>query len=167
MKTAPITFTKIIFRVPYGSTIGYHHDGLAKYPQYSHKWTSTISEGVEDFVIMASEQMSKYGYNVVGASDLLFGTDDSSSAEFLIGGTITDIGYNTFAPLAGGYSECGMTIEWQVFDVLENKVVYKTSERGYAEQSSQKGFPIQEAFVQSVNQLMSKAAFANLFMSLE
>ncbi len=57
--SAPITFTRLIIRVPSGSNIGSHHDGILKVPQFRHTWLSNITVAPVEFRIVASEHLSR------------------------------------------------------------------------------------------------------------
>lgn len=157
--TAPITFTRLIIRVPSGTRIGSHHDGLLKIAKFRHIWQHNIVVASDEFKIVASEHLQSRGYNVKGGDNLLFGTDDSAKAEYQLGGTIIYIKYDTYAPLAGNSSKSSITIEWQLYDAFSEKVVYKTTTIGYGKQKGIGSWCIQEAFRSALDSLLSDAEF--------
>lgn len=158
--SASIAFSRVIIRIPSGSKVGAHHDGLAQMPQYSHIWSSNITVGADDFKIKASELMRSYGYNVLGGDNLLFGQDESAKAEYQLGATITSMVYNTYAPLAGNYSECKLLVEWQLYDVFKDQVVFKQLAEGYGKQGHYGSACVQDAFAYSLKNVLSKSSFA-------
>jgi S1-C subfamily serine protease len=157
--SAPITFTRLIIRVPSGSDVGAHYDGLLKISKFRHTWLSNITVGSDEFKIVASEHLKSRGYKVLGGDNLLFGRDDSGKAEYQLGGTVQSLLYNTYAPLAGNYSESALFIEWQVYDALKEQVVYTSSTSGYGKQSGIGSACIQSAFLSALDNLLADAIF--------
>ena len=65
----------------------------------------------------------RLGIKYVGGDNDLFGEDDSWKARFLIGGRIIKLGFNTFGPLAGKYSESIYTVAWEVYDKQQRRTI--------------------------------------------
>jgi len=158
--SASISFSRVIIRIPSGSEVGAHHDGLLKVPQYSYIWSSNILVGPDDFKIKASELLKSYGYNVLGGDNLLFGQDESAKAEYQLGATIISMAYNTYAPLAGNYSECNLLVEWQLYDVFKDQVVFKQISEGYGKQKNYGSACFQDAFAYSLKNMLAKSTFS-------
>lgn len=161
-ETAPVAFYRLLVRIPSGRKVGYHHAGLLKIRQYAHVWNSSITVASDEFKLLASETMRNQGYNVLGAENLLFGKDESAKATYQLGGTVTDLTFNTFAPLAGGYSEAKITVEWQVFNTLQRQVVFQDTTEGYAKGEGTEAQPVQAAFVNALTNLLGNPRFVEL-----
>jgi len=157
--SAPISFTRLIIRVPSGTTVGGHYDGLLKILKYRYTWLSNITVASDEFRIVGSEHLRSRGYTVLGGDNLLFGKDESSKAEYQLGGTIQSILYNTYAPLAGNRAESSLMIEWQLYDVYQTKVVYSATTNGYGKQSGVGSACIQEAFRAALDNLLADSKF--------
>jgi hypothetical protein len=160
--SASISVSRVIIRIPSGSNVGAHHDGLAQMPKYPYIWTSNVVVGADDFKIRASELLRSYGYNVLGGDNLLFGHDESAKAEYQIGATITSIVYNTYAPLAGNYSECKLLVEWQLYDVYKDQVVFRQIAEGYGKQENYGTQCIYDAFAYSLKNMLAKSTFSEI-----
>ncbi|WP_084511508.1 S1C family serine protease [Desulfatibacillum aliphaticivorans] len=158
--SATVTFQRLIVRFPSGATIGTHHDGLLRVPQYRHYWTSDLAVASSEFKVIASELMASYGYSVLGGDNLLFGKDNSGKAEYQLGGTIKDIQYDTYAPLAGNFSEAQLTIEWQLYNTYKESVVYKTTTDGSGKQQYTVGSEcVKAAFRGALENLLADPSF--------
>ncbi len=157
--SAPLTFTRLIIRVPSGTQVGAHHDGLLKVPQFRYTWLSNITVGSDEFKIVASEHLKSRGYTVLGGDNLLFGRDESAKAEYQLGGSVQSLGYNTFAPLAGDYSEATLSIEWQLYDSFSEQVVQTVTTSGYGRQSGIGSACILSAFRSALDNLLANAQF--------
>ena len=157
--SAPITFTRLIFRIPSGTQVGAHHDGLLKVPQFRHTWLANITVGSDEFKIVASEHLKSRGYTVLGGDNLLFGRDQSTKAEYQLGGIVQSLTYNTYAPLAGNYSEATLSIEWQLYDAFRETVVLTVTTSGYGKQSGIGSACVQSAFRSALDNLLANAQF--------
>lgn len=152
--SSPITFTRVIFRLPSGGSIGAHYDGLLKVRKFGHTWTSGITVGGEEFKIIACEQMRSRDYTVLGSENLLFGKDESAKAEFQLGGTVEALQWNTYAPLAGNFSECTITVEWQLNNALRDQVVFKRTTSGKSRSGGIGTQCIKTAFLMALDGLL-------------
>ena len=157
----PIAFTRLIIRVPSGTEIGAHHDKLLKVSMFQYVWQSNITVASDEFKIFASEQLKSRGYRVLGGDNLLFGKDESAKAEYQLGGTVPSLLFNTYAPLAGNYSESTITIEWQLFDALREQVVFTATTNGYGKQSGKGTACILTAFRSALDNLLANTEFVN------
>jgi len=157
----PITFTKIILRIPPGTIIGFHHDGLFQLQQFSYDAPS-LSIGSEEFRLRAIEKLRLCDYNVMGGDNLLFDNGQSSKARYHLGGTINGMRYNTFAPLAGGYSEAKINVEWQLYDALQKEVIYTNETSGYGKESGVTISAVFTAYKVALNNLMADSEFVSM-----
>lgn len=158
----PVAFHRVIFKVDPGQAIGGHHDGMLRIRYMTYHWQSGVSVGSDEFKLVASEELRNFGYSVLGAENILFGEDDSAKARYQLGGTINDIAYNSYAPLAGGFSEASIQVEWQLFDALTKDVVFSSSSEGYGKQSGTAVGVIQLAFRNAIRHLMADKSFVQI-----
>jgi S1-C subfamily serine protease len=159
--SASITFTRVIIRVSSGTVVGGHHDGLLKIKKSNYTWMSNLTIGSDEFKVVASEEMRSQGYNVLGGDNLLFGQDESGKAEYQLGGTIVSLAYDSYAPLAGGFSEATLSVEWQLYDAFRRQVMFKSNTGGYARQSGVGSACVMDAFRAALNNLMADQGFVS------
>jgi len=123
---------KIASSIIPGTVIGGHFDGLAKV-----KWQNYYAQGVvgseweEKYKEIIYSELSNCGYDVPHYSKI-FGEKDNYNIRFLIGGTITNSVLQSYAPLAGNYTEDLIQIEWELYDKELNKTIYKAKTKGYS-----------------------------------
>lgn len=98
---------------------------------------------------------------MLGGDNLLFGRDESSKAEYQLGGTVQSVAYNTYTPLAGNYSESSLAIEWQVYDAFREQVVYIATTNGYGTQSGIGSACIYSAFRSALDNLLADSHFVD------
>lgn len=125
-----VAFYRILFSVP-NEKIGAHHDGLARVPQSEHYWSVGQFFGGDQYKVVATDILKQYGYQVFGMENALFGQDNSSKAQYQLGATVNQVKYNTFAPLAGNFSESEISVEWQLLDAYSKNIVMAHSSTGY------------------------------------
>ncbi len=160
--SVPLTFTRLIIRVPSGTQVGAHHAGLFQVPKFYYNWQSNISVASDDYKIVASEHLKSMGYTVMGGDNLLFGKDESAKAQYQLGGTVQTLQYNTYGSLAGYYSESSLTIEWQLYDVFREVVVHKAIKQGYGRQQGIGSACVQTAFLSALDNLFADASLVSL-----
>ena len=102
--SAPITFTCLVVRITPGTVVGHHHDGLAKVKRFPHTWSAGLTQASDEFRIVALEELRRFGYEARGGDNMLFGEDESGKAEYQLGGTVSQLFFDTFGGLAGNYS---------------------------------------------------------------
>lgn len=155
----PLGFYRVVFRVESGKAVGAYHDGLARIPYFEHRWQAGVSIGSDEFKIAASEELRSIGYSILGAENLLFGEDDSAKARYQLGGLIDDIQYNTYAPLAGDFSEANVSVEWQLRDSLRDETILTSRSEGYAKEHGITPAVVLSAFRAALRQLASQDEF--------
>jgi len=161
-----IAFSNVIFDVPTGSLVGAHHDGLAKVSQRSYYWEESLMYGNEKFTLIANEELRKTGYNVSGPTSTLFSTNDISQTRFILACKVVDLTLNTYAPLAGNYSESYLRISWELMDRYQNKVIFKFTTNGTGQVHGYKGINSAfEAFRSSIRNLLSTRSFVDAVLS--
>lgn len=163
-ETEALTFTRLVIRVPAGREIGGHHKGLLKIRHDTYTWGGDISVASDEFRIIASETMREYGFNVLGGDNLLFGDDESHQATYQIGATLRDLRYNTFGALAGDRAEAWVKVEWQVYNALQEQVIFADTTTGSAEHGDAGTgvAAVKEAFRGALKNLMANREFVSL-----
>lgn len=162
--TEPLTFTRLIVRVPAGTEIGGHHRGLAKVRHRTYTWGGNISVASHQFKVVASETMKEYGYTVLGGDNLVFGNDESAKATYQLGGTLRDLRYNTYGSLAGDKAEAWIEVEWQLRNALEERVVFADTTKGTAEHDDlgTGAASVKNAFRVALTNLLANERFVSL-----
>ena len=165
-ETQPITFTRMVVRVPAGAEVGNHHRGLLKVKRNTYTWGSGITVASDEFKIIASETMLEYGLTVLGGDNLLFGQDESSKATYQLGGTLTNLRYNTYGGLAGDYADAWVEIEWQLYHAMREAVLFTATTRGIARHEDwESGVQaVKEAFRVALKNLIADRAFVGILM---
>jgi S1-C subfamily serine protease len=79
----------------------------------------------EDFRVRILESLRGWGFNAVGAEDLVFDKDDAEKADLLLGGTVRELE----CVRKPNFANCRVGIEWQVQDVRRGEVVYRVLSR--------------------------------------
>ena len=97
-----MTFTRLLFKSPDSFEI-------------------TVSTG--EINIWIIDTLRKFGYNVLGAENLLFGVDNSAKARMLLGGTVSKF---VCPRISAAQRNCYMDIQWELFDTRLQQVIYRT-----------------------------------------
>jgi S1-C subfamily serine protease len=87
--------------------------------------TDEIGIASADFRVHLLERMRTQGFAAVGAEDVVFGKDESNRAAYLVGGTVKEL---TCRRGSSDWS-CRIGVEWEVFDVTRDQVVYTYTAR--------------------------------------
>lgn len=74
-----------------------------------------------DYRIHLIERMREKGFAALGAEDLIFGKDDSAGAAYQIGGIVRELDCTKMSAKL----RCRLGIEWQLYDVARERVVYR------------------------------------------
>ena len=156
----PIAFYRILFNIP-NQKIGAHHDGLAKVAQSEHYWSVGQFFGGDQYKSVATDIFKQYGYNALGMENTLFGEDNSSKAQYQLGATVTDVKYNTYAPLAGNSSESEITVEWQLLDSYAKETVFKNTTSGYGKTKGITNTCMVDAFADAFRKLLLSSDFTD------
>jgi S1-C subfamily serine protease len=159
-ETTPISFQKVLIKIPPGKLLGSHHDGLARVPQFRYYWQTSVLVGDAQLNQIACDELRNAGYSVVGEPISVFESGDEWKARFLLGGTVLDALYSTYARLAGNFSKASLTIKWELMDKSLRKVIYEKTTNGTA---VVKGVGIGaafEAFKDSIRKLLSEEEFS-------
>ncbi len=149
-----------------GSVIGGHYDGLAKVKQQNYYAQGSVgAEWESKYKKIIGEELAAAGYTTLVPSGL-FDADESFNARILIGGTISSSILQSFAPLAGNYTEDLIAIDWEVFDKETRTTIFKAKASGY---SRIEGVSIEAssiAFRNCVRNLLAEPGFVSTLRSL-
>ncbi len=143
---APMKLDRIGFKIRRGEVIGQYTAVLWTCgPRPGNLfWNSgrILSKDLE-FEDAFYEEMINVNFNVVGNPSKLFSgvADKGVPPAYVIGGQIEDIkmkvcdelNFWTGLPLGRQSGEGALTVRWQVFSMMENKVVYETTTSGSTE----------------------------------
>lgn len=123
----PVGFQKALLTMETGADIGkvtggwlhIEHTRLKAHP----------GEGSKQLKAIALEELKKAHYTIPGSDNPLFGDDESAKARYQLGAQIPQVKLDIhFQPgwVSATVTERGyMTIEWKVFDTLNQKVVFE------------------------------------------
>jgi len=119
-----------------------------------------VQNGMRVFI---SEQLRKRGVNVVGFENVVFGIDKSSSARFLLGGTLVRASCD--ASNRAGVQVCHLAFTWELFDPRSEVVLYRVTTRSLTAMSDKETYDpefIQRAVSTQIQSLCERPAFAEL-----
>ena len=178
---SPIGFNKIVFSLPTGTpTVSSSPKGifgivLCDLPyglisQGSLRGRSFPTDGYQEIFAQILEGQ---GYDVTGNPGLLFDeAADRERAIYSIGGRITDIKADTchrtgfWGLNQGRTGEGHIEVEWSVYDLLNRKLVYKKTIKGYGEIKTPNlegvELLVEEAFAASIHNLGADKEFYDL-----
>lgn len=148
-RLAPIELDRIVFNLERGQEIGtyrggqnYTGCGTSLMPTPIQWWTGRVTVADTELTDLFAQEMHRAGYNVVGNAGQLFADVEGggSDAEFLIGGRVDSVLMDVCDEIdfwggrrSGTQSgEIAMDVTWQVFSLLERRVVLETRSRGSA-----------------------------------
>lgn len=136
--TKEIALKRMVVKIARGTEIGSLRAGLACVKHGKMTWKSgraNISD--DEFTTIFYEDLKRLNYNVVGNPNELF-EDKTSQAEFAVGGLITGLSLDVCYPMGGfgnfdsGKATATIDIEWQVYNALDRKTVFKKVTHGSA-----------------------------------
>ena len=181
---ASIKFDKVLFNLRRGDVVGQYMDSLFGrcYPFADNAYWSSgrVVVSNRDLDSLFFEAMRESNYNIVGDPTRLFQTSESSESkrpDYLIGAHVEQIKMQicdefNFAstgglalPISRGFrsGRASMRVRWQVFDVLNRKVVHEFVTEGYTNLTE--GLPdgetrlIQDAFASAARNLAAEPSF--------
>ena len=157
----PIGFYRILFNVP-NEKIGAHHDGLARVPQSEHYWSAGQLTGGDQYKTIATEILKQYGYQALGVENALFGQDNSAKAQYQLGATVTAVKYNTYAPLAGNFSESELSVDWQLLDSYSKQIVMTYSTIGYGKTKGMTNSCMLDSFADAFRKMLIGSSLSQI-----
>ncbi|MDB5973397.1 MAG: hypothetical protein JWR07_157 [Nevskia sp.] len=116
--------------------------GLACVPHGRLTWhAGQVTVTDDEFTGVFHDELQKANYPVVGNQDNLFPDPSESSAELMVGGRIDKLNANICSNVSGMKGGAFIHVDWEIYDVIARKVVYKTATEGSykTEKNSQSG----------------------------
>lgn len=143
----PVQLSKLAIKLTRGAPFGRARIGLLCIGGQPLVWKGRRGElSTEDFDDVFRDELKQIGYDVVSTSGDLFDSGENFKAEFLVGGTITQLAVDACLPNAGlgdTLSSKGtalLEVEWQIFDRIERTVVARvTTRKGFEQTKAQTG----------------------------
>jgi len=160
--SAPISFTRLIFRLDGGAVKVRFFEKRGGKLLLEQDYAEDLGVGPEDYRVIAAEELRKYGYNVMGGDDLLFDSDESGKAEYLLGATLTGLSIDAFGKNDLQEAAAKATVEWSLYDNLEKKVVLKEVTTGTGSSETASDQSIKRAFASSLKALLAEEQFVNV-----
>ena len=166
-----IGFERVMINIPPGKSIGASRGAVTHIPIKHYYWDSSISVGESQFNQMALEELKNAGYQVAGENISVFGSQHAGKARLLLGGTISDITFNTYVHetelgwvVAGNSSKATLSVKWEVMDKNLNRVVYEKTTNGEATFKGINAAVVYGAFRDSIRKLLADQEFPTLFV---
>jgi S1-C subfamily serine protease len=170
VKHKTLQFSRIVSQIPQSEPVGRYYYGLTcalnSTPIYT-KHSGDMSVG--DFRKAFEEQLAATGYTSGG--DSLFGDIGGTEPNLLVAAAVTELKINSCMPnpqggLFGGRTANAtteITVEWQVLDALERKIVFKGTSHGTAKAKSDPEtivmVSMRAAFSEATRALLATAEF--------
>jgi len=142
--TRSMSVTKLLIQVPVGFTVGkYCYDLFCGESQQILSDYAFRGVPHSEFGNQFMEEAQAAGYKLPTASSDLFQSGDTVQAELQVGAVIAEFtakGRREEMIVTQNYSlDATMAVEWQVFDPLEKKILFRGSSRGAARVSNREG----------------------------
>ncbi len=163
--TESVTFGKMLIKLdPTAPWIRVVTDGkVTKEINYTN---DEVQLGAASWKRQAMDELRSAGYKVLGQENLLFDQDESGKSRYVIGGVVSKmllVTNRTFWTWTDMQTpiECQAGVNWEVFDTLDRRVVFKKSTLGYAKMPGLIKVT-DESVLNAFKALLSDAAFVNL-----
>lgn len=169
--TKTIELFKITSRVSRGTHIGKIGEGWGCIYIGKMVWKSGRANVADEEVkSIFVEELKRFNYNVIGDPDNLF-DNKSGRAMYQVGAVITNVRWDVcfLAGYLDGWSSGStyveLDVEWQVYNALDKKTVYKCTSTGqgkadFSARDTDQGF--QQALAHAVRGLMADKGFYSL-----
>jgi hypothetical protein len=154
--TESIAFDRVIFDVPPGTVVGAHYDGLLRVKQDENVWNPFQSDGSDQMIFAASEELRRLGYSVTGNDE------PASKPRFLLDARIQKMSYDTYSPSAGDCCTARVDVEWQLIDASTNQIVLSQPATGASRLAGYEASVVRKAFVSSLADLTSSEKFVSM-----
>jgi len=123
----PVVYQRTILTMETGATIGKISAGWLHVP--AGTITSHPGEGSKQFAYVAREELLKAHYTIPGGNNQLFGDNESAKARYQLGAEIPKMHFDVHVQpgwtRASETSSGSVTVIWQLYDTLTQKVVFK------------------------------------------
>ncbi len=174
---APIAWARAIYDTPRFAPIGHAYAGWTCMIPVAPVAIDRARRTVDDPELAAifEERMAAAGFDVAGAVSTLFEEQGATRARYLIGARLTDFAVELcesespiFGIPQGDSGEMSLTAHWEVFSVLERRVVHRTTTRGYARRGEPSlhggALLLHEAFAAAVTNLAGDQGLRTLLL---
>jgi len=163
-----LALKKVTTKVPRNTHIGKVGEGLGCLGFAKLLWKSGRGNIADEELTAAFvEELKLHNYNVLGDPDDLF-DDKSGQAELIVGALIRDIKWDIcyhngyIDGWSSGSTYVELSVEWQVYNAMDKKVIYKHSTVGQAkvtftDKRSSEGF--MQAFAHATQGLLADKGF--------
>jgi S1-C subfamily serine protease len=160
-----LQFEKLLVELDNGQQIGEAKLGGRTQPI---RWDqSGISGATIEFNNIADKELKDFGYRIYTASKL-FSDDQNAEPKLVLAGTLASINYNTNTRFYEVDGSCRMTIEWQLFSRIKNKVIFKYKTEGtFFKKGSNSEAIIKECFRDAMDNLLNTDTFSNVVLKQE
>jgi S1-C subfamily serine protease len=121
-----------------------------------------LFEGSTEFILEANELMKAYGYNVQGGDNPLFEEKEQAKANLQLGCIIKNIAFKRHSLLNRRNMTIKLQIEWQLYDALQKKVIYRSTLTGSNPTRDIPDKLMFDAFINSLKKLLADPQFVSL-----
>ena len=163
--TRPFALERVINQIPAGATIGEMYvDELCAFQNMPvHVEYAIAGKTAADFTLVFMTEAHEAGYKLPGESTNMIETQNAGKPEILIGAALQKVkvrGCKGIAVVGAPVSsmDAAMTVEWQVFDPLEKKMLFRGTTEGQAKTKA----PIESVSIDAVRNAFQQAARALL-----
>jgi S1-C subfamily serine protease len=179
----PVTLTRIGTTLQPGQVWVTIAGGLACIGHKTLEWSAEDARNLQhdvEFVSLFSQALSEEGFSVAGGGSTDLFQSKSENADLQVGALVTRLNLETCAPKSGMGLATGlylernyylkgtaeMDVEWQVYSVLQDKVLARIRTHGTAElkktQNDAGESLVRKVFADNARQLARSAEFARL-----
>lgn len=177
-KSKKIALKRVITTVNRGTEVGQLKVGLGCMNLERLTWKSgRRSLNDQELNSVFTDELKNRNYRVVGDPNELF-EDSRSGAEIAVGARITNVQVDVCFPLGDiyganwrdGSANATISVDWQVYNTLDKKVVFRKTASGSATAKFSDGNysnALYDAFANAVQGLLADKEFLNIVMEKE
>ncbi|MHB1206000.1 MAG: S1C family serine protease [Rhodospirillaceae bacterium] len=133
--TRTVSLQKVVLSIPAGSSVGEAYFG--NLPSCSSPTKTILTDdafrgiGPKDLALVFAREATAAGYRAPGNQSNLFNTEDAAAPEVVLGAALTDLKEKGCKNLLNATTlEATLKVEWQVFDPLEKKLLFRVTNEG-------------------------------------
>jgi S1-C subfamily serine protease len=161
-----VEFERLIVRLPPNQDVGDVFVGTRKVDDV--RWRQSLVETLA-FNVAASDELRTHGYRVSEPADRLFSEGEMRRTRLRLGGIVRQLRANLFyggPARIRGAAEVEVSVEFQLYDALEKRVLFSRVFQGYATETGSKPDPINAAILDAFRYLLSEPDFVARFQSI-
>jgi serine protease Do len=135
--TKPMALVRIVNSIPTRTVVGQFDYGMLCLGPRVDIYVENAFEGAStrDYSSAFASEATKAGYRVPGGQNSLFEAQDTTQAELHVGAVILTLNESGCAAVGDANMKATITVEWQVFDPLNKKIVFRATNEGSAKVS--------------------------------